>query len=196
MGLTDVLSASHSSNIIHVHVKILLKVATSSKTFPAFDNENISSLIICGKQLASEMKHHGWKVINVATQRSDARVIDTDQQHLLAPHLQMDGVHLELGERSKRTLVLQMCRKKRSQTLSRCVCDHEEEEDEICSESKKEDVTMRWTKVKSALNYERFSGSETVAEMILGPFNSLMTDGGIWHIEVKQEERQCCNYIK
>lgn len=44
---------------------------------------------------------------------------------------------------------------------------------------KKEDVTMRWTKVKSVLNYERFSGSETVSDMILGPFTSLMTDGSV-----------------
>lgn len=118
-------------------------------------------------------------MINVATQRSDTQVIDTDQQHLSAPHPQMDGVHLELGERSERTLVSPMCRKKEARHRARNACNHEEVEDTFVVKQKKEDVTMRWTKVKSDLNYQRFSGSETISEMILGPFTSLMTDGGI-----------------
>lgn len=49
----------------------------------------------------------------------------------------------------------------------------------ICCEGKKEDVTMGWTKVKSFLNYERFNSSETVSEIILGHFTSLMTEGSV-----------------
>lgn len=59
------------------------------------------------------MKHYQRKVMNVAAEQSDARVIDTDQQHLSAPHLQIDDVHLALGERSQCSLVFEVCKKKK-----------------------------------------------------------------------------------